>query len=578
MLLMLRYLRGISGLLAVRLSPIPLFVGSAFGQTSIVSISSAGVIGDGDCGSVVPTVSADGRFIAYSSHATNFAPNDVNGWRDIFVRDAVAGLTEIVSISTTGVASDANCFSPAISADGRFVAFSTSASTLVSDDTNSAYDIFIRDRQAGTTELISRSAAGVLSNGLSQRPSISSDGRFVAFESLATNLASGSTAGIFNIYVRDRQTGTTELVSVSTAGAPGNADSYNPSISADGRFVAFASDATNLVSGDTNNLTDVFVRDRQLGQTLVVSISSSGILGNSSSYQPSISANGLFVAFSSAASNIVLNDTNGFDDIFVRDLTTGQTKIVSISTEGNQANAYCFQPSISSDGSRVTFSSYASTLITNDQGTYDIFVHDRTSGYTQAVTFSNVGEQGNQGSYGPAISADGNFVAYWSGATNLVANDTNGTNDIFISVVQPAPTYAIAFGTGTPGCHGLHVLSAVNAPKIGLPNFTLECTNAPANSLGGWFITDSQDVSGTDVFNVGIKLHVDFLNATEAFVIDSYSDSNGRGSLVIAIPNDTNLVGRTYFAQAVWAWALTVCFNFPMGLSSSNGLAITIQL
>lgn len=549
----------------------------AFGQTSIVSVSTAGALGNGDCGSDVPAISGDGRFIAFSSHATNLVPNDSNVWRDIFVRDTVAGQTEIVSISTEGIAGNANCFSPVITPDGRFIAYSTSATTLVSGGTNGTYHIFLRDRQTGITEVVSRSTVGALSNGLSQRPSISSDGRFIAFESLATNLTSGTPAGIFNIYVRDRQLGTTELVSVSTTGAPGNLDSYSSSISSDGRSVAFASDALNLVPGDTNNSTDVFMRDRQAGQTAIVSVSSSGLIGNSSSYQPSISANGLFIAFASAASNLVFSDTNGFDDIFIRSVANGQSELVSISTTGIQANSYCFQPSISNDGCFVAFASYASTLINNDQGTYDIFVHDRSLGFTQAVDFSDTGEQGNEGSYGSAISADGHYVAYWSGATNLVPNDTNGTNDIFVSIVKPAPTYAIAYSAGTPGCAGPHALSATNSAKIGIPNFTLKCTNAPANSLGGWFITDSQDIPGSDAFNVGVKLHVDFFNATEAFVIDSYSDSAGLGILAIPVPNNPVLVGKTFYAQTVWAWALTVCFNFPMGLSSSNGLAITIQ-
>jgi Tol biopolymer transport system component len=550
---------------------------TALAQTVMVSVSSSGVIGNGDCGSAVPAVSADGRFVAFSSHATNFVPNDTNGWRDIFVHDALTGTTEIVSVSSTGAASNANCFSPAITPDGRFVAFSTSASTLVAGDTNGTYDIFVHDRQTGATELISMSTGGAIGNGLSETPTISSDGRYVAFASLSTNLAPGATTGIYNVFVRDREAGTSELVSVTMGGAPGNDASTGPSISADGRYVAFSSDATNLVVQNSNFVTNVFVRDRVAGQTTIVSVSSAGAVGNSSSYQPSISADGQFIAFASAASNLVSNDTNGFDDIFVRDVVHSQTERISISIDGTQANSYCFEPSISNNGSRVAFASYASSLAANDQGTYDIFVHDRNAGFTVIVDCSTGGEQGNAGSYGPAISRDGGFVAYWSGSTNLVPNDTNGTNDVFESAVVAPTGLPVPYGTGTPGCAGPHVHSGLNAPKIGNAQFTVKCTAAPPNGLGGWWIADTQDLVGSDPFGVGIKLHLDLFNAVEFFAFDLYADASGVATAAVGIPNNPILVGKTYYSQVVWAWPLTTCHNFPYGLSSSNGISITIQ-
>ncbi len=211
---------------------------------------------------------------------------------------------------------DASRF-PSISADGRFVAFFSDATNLVAGDTNGADDVFVRDRKQGTTERVSVSSAGEQANAGTVRPpdpSISADGRFVAFESYASNLVAGDTYGTWDVFVRDRSAGTTELVSVSTAGEQGNDGSGDPSISADGRFVAFESSATNLVAGDTNGADDVFVRDRQAGTTELVSVSTAGRQGNAVSPMPRRSPR---TAASSPSrpmpSNLVAGDTNGTD-------------------------------------------------------------------------------------------------------------------------------------------------------------------------------------------------------------------------------------------------------------------------
>lgn len=410
-------------------------------STTRVSVSSSG--SEGDSHSYQPVISADGRFVAFESIARNLVPGDTNDNRDIFVRDRQTGQTTRVSVSSSGSQGNADSTAPAISANGRFVTFHTLASNLVSGDTNGDRDIFVHDRQAGLTTRVSVSSSGSESDSHSYRAAISSDGRFVAFESNARNLVLGGTNGGLDVFVHDRHTGQTTHVSVSSSGSQGNADSYLAAISANGRFVAFESFASNLVPGDTNGNRDIFIHDRQTGQTSRVSVSSSGSQGNADSYQPTVSSEGRFVAFESDASNLVPGDTNGDRDIFVHDRQTGQTARVSVSSSGSQANNWSYSPAISAEGRFVAFDSFASDLVPGDtNGDLDVFVHDRQTAQTSRVSVSSSGSQGNASSFNVAISAAGRFVAFRSWAGNLVLGDTNGQTDIFIhdrGVVESIP-------------------------------------------------------------------------------------------------------------------------------------------
>jgi Tol biopolymer transport system component len=233
----------------------------------------------------------------------------------------------------------------------------------------------VHDRLTGQTTRVSVASDGAQGNGDSECPSISADGRYVAFASLASNLVPGDTNGRMDIFVHDRLTGQTTRVSVASDGTEGNGDSGFPSISADGRYVAFASLASNLVPGDTNGTWDVFVHDRLTGQTTRVSVASGGAQGNGDSRFPSISADGRYVAFQSYASNLVPGDTNGVLDVFVHDRLTGQTTRVSVASDGTQGDSYSFGSSISADGRYVAFASYASNLVPGDtNGWADVFV------------------------------------------------------------------------------------------------------------------------------------------------------------------------------------------------------------
>ncbi|NMG06351.1 PD40 domain-containing protein [Brasilonema sp. UFV-L1] len=415
--------------------------------TEISSITRLSVADDGTEGnnsSSTPAISADGRFVAFSSNADNLVPGDTNtnNSSDIFVRDLLTGTITLVSVAEDGTQGGTSSFSstPSISADGRFVAFYSFANNLVPGDTNNNSDIFVRDLQTGTTTRVSVADDGTQGNNFSSSPSISADGRFVAFSSNANNLVPGDTNNNSDIFVRDLQTGTTTLVSVADDSIQGGTSSFssNPSISADGRFVAFTSSANNLVAGDTNNNSDIFVRDLQTGTTTRVSVAEDGTQGNRSSSSPSISADGRFVAFESSAYNLVPRDTNNSSDIFVRDLLTGSLTRVSVAEDGTQGNNFSSGPSISADGRFVAFSSNASNLVAGDtNNSSDIFVRDLQTGTTTLVSVADDNIQGGifTSSSTPSISANGNFVAFSSTAFNLVAGDTNNSSDIFLATL-----------------------------------------------------------------------------------------------------------------------------------------------
>ena len=405
------------------------------GAIERVSVSSAEEEGNDTSG--YPggfAISADARFVAFHSEASNLVLGDTNRWEDVFVRDRLTGDTERVSVSSAGEEGEWGSIYPAISADGRFVTFQSDATNLVPGDTNLSDDVFVRDRLAGTTERVSVSGAGYEANGLSRAAAISADGRFIAFWSEATNLVPSDTNGCTDVFVRDRLAGTTERVNVSSAGAQGNGDSFfRLSISADGRFVAFQSDATNLVPGDTNGCTDVFVRDRLAGTTERASVSSAGEEGNSLCYVGGISADGRYVAFTSYADNLVLGDSNRWEDVFVRDRLAGTTERVSVSGAGDEGDGESFLAAISADGRFVAFQSEATNLVPGDTNdSRDIMVHDRLTGATERVSVSSAGEEGQGDSYGVAVSADGRCLAFGSGAPNLVPGDTNGYWDVFV--------------------------------------------------------------------------------------------------------------------------------------------------
>jgi subtilisin family serine protease/Tol biopolymer transport system component len=405
------------------------------GVTERVSLASDGSQAD-RLSQAPPAISADGRYVAFASLARNLVPGDPNVAGGVFVRDRVTGTTERASVSSDGAAASGNA--PAISADGRYVAFASFESYLVPGDTNNAADIFVHDRQTGATERVSVASDGseAIGGASSSAPAISSDGRLVAFASSASNLVPGDTNNASDIFVHDRQTGVTERVSVASDGSETGLFSFSsdPSISADGRYVAFTSSGSTLVPDDTNNTTDVFVRDRQAGTTERVSVASDGSEAASFSMGTSISADGSLVAFASSAANLVPGDTNGQSDMFVHDRLTGLTERASVATDGSQGNGFTSGPALSGDGRYVGFASGSSNLVAGDtNNVWDIFVHDRVTGTTARESVSSAGAEGNLSVFTAlTLDHDGRHVAFVSSSSNLVPGDTNRQSDTFI--------------------------------------------------------------------------------------------------------------------------------------------------
>lgn len=400
-------------------------------STERISISSAGLQADFPAQSVsASAISSNGRHVVFSCASRLLVDGDTNQVEDVFVRDRALGQTTRVSVDSAGVESNDVSYAAAISGDGRYVTFSSFASNLVPDDTNAAIDLFAHDRRTGRTTRASVDSAGNQGNVETSGPHAPTyDGRFVGFSGETSNLVAGDTNAASDVFVRDTLAQLTFRVSVSSAGTQANDHSVFGAISGDGRYVAFQSGATDLVANDTNSTFDVFVHDRATGQTLRVSVDSSGAQGNGASLEPSIAAAGRYVVFSSAASNLVPGDTNASRDVFRHELQTGRTRRVSVASSGAQANDDSGAPSVTADGRHVAFASSASNLSSFSGGQEAVFVRDVKNGVTE---LQSVDAQGSPAPADrPSISADGRFVSFDS-VVALVADDTNQLFDVYV--------------------------------------------------------------------------------------------------------------------------------------------------
>jgi hypothetical protein len=420
------------------------------------------------------TFSDDGRYVVFNTTASNLVEGDTNELGDIFIRDLFNGTTELISVSSSGEQADRGGGFATISDDGRYVVFSSAARNLVEEDVDFGQfgaGVFVRDLAAGTTELVSVSTAGEGARGALTSQSISADSRYVLFESSSSHLVEGDTNGASDLFVRDLTTNTTERVNVSSAGEQANVtiftdDFYAATISDDGRYVLFYSEATNLVEGDTNFVQgntargrDLFIHDRTFETTERVNVSSTGEQANDASLGLTISADGRYVLFFSKATNLVEGDTNGRIDLFIRDLTTNTTERVNVSSTGEQDSSGIIRrfsdATISDDGRYVFFTSGSNLVEDDTNGEYDVFVRDLINGTTERVSLSSTGEQGNSGSYYHDISSDGRYVVFTSWASNLVEGDTNELGDIFIRDLVNGITERVSISsTGEQGIYG----------------------------------------------------------------------------------------------------------------------------
>ena len=382
-------------------------------------------VGDVDVDS---SLSGDGRYVAFSSENNNLVEGDTNGKFDIFVFDLCDNGMLRVSISSSGEQGNGDSVSPKIKGNGRYVVFESEASNLVTNDKNNCCDVFRHDLRTGKTVLVSCSSEGEPGNNESGCPSITPDGRFVSFTSRASNLIKNDTNRLKDVFVKDMENGEVDRVSVASDGTEALAfDAMNASddtsISKDGRFVVFSSAAHNLVKNDTNNTVDVFLHDRETGKTTRVSVGSKGEEANSYSHSPVISGNGEYITYDACASNLVPDDNNNTFDIFLYEVKTGKTTLISRSSEGIISNGESQCPVIDYDGRHVAYSSLATNLTPEKDGILNIYVYDRKNGKTELAsrvphklkTLKSISSSrkylGN-----PGISADGEFVSYYFSA------------------------------------------------------------------------------------------------------------------------------------------------------------------
>lgn len=575
--------------------------------TERISVDSSGA--QADFGNESPVITRDGRYVVFTSAATNLGPTDTNGETDVYRKDLLTGSVVLVSLDSNGAQGNGSSIAPVISADGRYVAFFSDATNLTAADTNGTLDVFLRDIVSGTTTLVSHAFGGTQTgNGSSHQQCISSDGRFVAFYSFASDLVVVDlNGGTPDAFVFDRTTGGIRLASSSSTGAQGSGASYEPTtftgpgVSDHGRFVAFTSEAGNLVPGDTNNSTDIFVRDTVLDTTVRASVNADGIQANLDSRSSTISADGRWVAFGSDANNLVPNDTSGFD-YFVKDLRTGAVDRVDVATGGGQGGGGGFHlfPTdfswISADGRFVNFGIKYANLVPGDTNQKaDVFRHDRWLVRTDRLSVdTNGGQADNHSSYS-SISADGRTSVFASMATNLVPGDTNAASDLFLRTL-PAPSTSFCSGDGAAGTtacpcgnygsfqHGCEnssytsggVVFADGTASVTADTITLYAARVRANVLTVFLQATAQVNGGLGIpAGDGIRC----VGGTEILLGSHSASAEGLASFGSGVPGDPQVsvkgrippAGTTRHYQGLYRDAAAFCssstFNYTNGMT-----------
>jgi hypothetical protein len=457
---------------------LPVF-GDSPSSTERVSVSSAGTQGNGNSGqgaSGGSTVTTDGRYVVFESTATNLVDGAPTNNPNIYLHDNVTGETTLVQDTGTN---------PSISGDGQHVTFSSNNPVI----SNFRPGVFVKDLVSGTVQRIDVAPGGGFPNGSGSEGAISSDGRYVAFSSIASNLVLNDTNNVRDVFIRDLQNSVTSRVSISTNGSEGNVQSGTPTINDNGRFIVFTSQATNLVNNDFNNMPDKFLHDRQSGLTERISVDPSGNDGNlNSEGRASISTDGRYVVFNSRSSNLVPNDLNGNVDIFMRDRVLGSTELVGNLTGVQEGGT---EPSISSDGRYISFISRNSFLVSPDTNgsTEDVFVYDRQLDSYELASVSTGGVQENAKSVLAHLSSTGRFVAFTSSATNLVPGDTNSFQDVFLrdrGVFDDAPPVVsnLAFSANPKGLVQNSTLSADATDENGVQRVEYYLNTDPGQGNG----------------------------------------------------------------------------------------------
>lgn len=433
------------------------------GFTDRVSVGHGGVEGDGD--SQDATLTANGRRVVFASRATNLVPDDGNGAVDLFLRDRVSGQFERVSLDAQGGEADGDSFAPRLTDSGRWLVFTSAATDLVAGDDEGAVDVFLRDLAKGLTERVSTAAGGGPAEGASgdsSEGSISSNGRFVAFLSEAADLVPGDDNGVADVFVRDRKTGATVRSSTSPDGAPTTSPAVAPRLSGNGRVVVFSTAADNLVRGDTNEQSDVFARELPKGAQPApgaerVSVFAAGQRGTGASENGRVTANGRFLTYESVADNLVPVDENGaVRDVFWHDRKLGRVQLLSVALDGTGADGASDGAVPADNGRLVVFRSDATDLVAGDtNGLGDVFLRDVKNGTTRALSRTPAGGAADGASSEPDLARKGKVAAFTSAATDLVGDDTNGVADVFVWVAKTGAVERVSLpdgaASGEPG-------------------------------------------------------------------------------------------------------------------------------
>lgn len=395
------------------------------GDVLLVSSDSSGILGNDHSGS--PCMSPDGRFVAFSSQATNLVPGGTSGYQ-VFRKDLDSGEVALVSCDSTGNPGNGGSYAPAMSPDGRFVVFHSEATNLVPGGT-AGRQVFRKDLLSGAVALVSCDAAGNPGNGASEYASLSSGGRYVAFDSVATNLVTPATSSR-QVFRKDLVTGAVALVSCDEAGNPGNSAgniAFNARITPDGAVVSFRSDATNLIPGGTTGRQG-FMKEMSTGEVELVSCDASRVEGDDNSGSPLLTPDLKYAVFASEADNLVPGSAGPDQQIFRKDLSSGEVVLVSCDAAGTLGNGRSEDPSVSSDGSCVAFTSPATNLVPGGtvSNRRSIFRKDLITGEVALVSCDSSGTQADQRSNSACISSGGLYVAFASVAGNLIPGGSSG--------------------------------------------------------------------------------------------------------------------------------------------------------
>jgi hypothetical protein len=445
--------------------------------------------------SQLPEISADGRYVAFYSFAANLVAGDTNARADIFVKDRQTGAVDRVSVASDGSQANGNSLNQSISGDGRFVVFESTASNLVPGDTNNREDVFVRDRQTATTTRVSVSTSGAQGTGFSGNPTISANGRYVAFRSSSPTMVANDTNGEIDVFLRDLEAKTTVNISVASNGVQANRYSLLASLSADGQIVAFTSPATNLVPGDTNDTDDIFVRDVTQGTTTRVSVSSTGAQANGSSNGQAMSADGRFVAFTSFSFSLI---PSGGWGLYIHDRQSRTTSALSLIAFGNDPNVVPGGAALSSDGSALCYSQRMAS------GLYETFLMDRQTLAITTVGVAMNGAAGNNTSFRCAISGDGRLIAFESMATNLVPGDTNAQADIFVRAFPSSMAVDKTALTFAAASNGAAFVSQTASQIVRLTQEGSEPVTWTAASTQPWLQVTPSSGAGSGVLSVSV--------------------------------------------------------------------------